>query len=75
MARGIDNVYLVSAVVYGEIFGEDGNAALFLKVIGVHDPLCYDFVFAEDPGMLEHGINKRCFTVVYVGDDGYISNE
>src|SRR6266404_428023 len=56
------------------VFGEDRDAALALKVVGIHDALDEGFVGAEDAGLPEHGVAQGGFAVVDVGDDGDIAN-
>src|SRR6266404_4265212 len=56
------------------VFGEDGDAALALKVVGIHDALDEGFVGAEDAGLPEHGVDEGGFAVVDVGDDGDVAN-
>ena len=47
VAGGIDNVDLVVAVVNASDLGEDGDALLSLKVIGVHDPVLHVLIFSK----------------------------
>src|SRR5713226_3028354 len=56
------------------VFGEDGDAALALEVVGIHDALDEGFVGAEDAGLTEHGVDEGGFAVVDVGDDGDVAN-
>ena len=56
------------------VFGEDGDAALALEVVGIHDALDDGFVGAEDAGLPEHGVDEGGFAVVDVGDDGDVAN-
>ena len=55
------------------VFREDGDAALALKVVGVHDALDDGFVGAEDAGLLEHGVDEGGLAVVDVGNDGDVA--
>ena len=74
MAGGVDDVDLQPAVVNGKVLGEDGDAALLLQVVAVHDPFGDDLVLAEDSGLLEHGVDQGGLAVVDVGDDGDVAD-
>jgi hypothetical protein len=56
------------------VFGEDGDSALALEVIGVHDALGVVFVGTEGAALVQHGVNERGLSVVNVRDDGDITN-
>ncbi len=75
MAGGIHDVDLVLAVMDREVFGQDGDAALFFKVVAIHHPLGDGFVLAVHAGMLQHGIHQGGLAVVDVGDDGDIADK
>ena len=47
MTWRVDNVDLRVFIVYGSVFRQDGNAALPLDVIGVHDAFFYFLILAE----------------------------
>ena len=51
MARGVNDVDLDSVVVDGSVFGEDRDSTLALDIVGVHDPLGYFLIFAEDTAL------------------------
>ena len=73
MARGVHDVDLGVAVLNGGILGQDGNAALPLQVVGVHDPLHRLLILAIYAALLEHLIHQRGLAVVNMGDNGYVS--
>ena len=73
MARGIDDVDLGVAVADGGVLGKDGDAALALKVVGVHDAVDDLLIFAVDAALLEHLVDQRGLAVVNVGNDGYVA--
>ena len=50
-------------------FGENGNAALFFDVVGIHHAFHHALVFAERTGLLQKLVNKRRFSMVNVRDD------
>ena len=74
MAGGVDDVDLVVVVVERGVLGEDGDAALALEVVGVHDALGDGFVGAEGAGLAEHGVDQGGLAVVDVGDDGDVED-
>ena len=73
VARGVDNVDLGVAVADGGILGEDGDAALALEVVGVHDAVDDLLIFAVHAALLEHFVDEGGLAVVDVGDNGYIA--
>src|SRR6266567_528259 len=74
VARGVDDVDLVAAVVDRQVFGKDGDPPLLFQVVGVHDPLGDGLVFPEYPGMAQHGVHQGGLAMVDVGDYGDIAN-
>ena len=73
MARGVNDVDLVLAVLHGGVLGGDGDAALTLQIVGVHDAVLRNLVFAVNTGLLEQAVDQGSLTVVNVCDDGYVS--
>ena len=73
MPGSIDNIDAVVIPVQGGIFGEYGNAALFLEFIGVHDPFDFTKAFAESTRLLQQFIHQSGFAMVDVGNDGDIA--
>ena len=73
MSRSVNDIDFRIAVLYGGIFRHNGNAALALKVVGVHYALNDLLIFAVDAALLEHLVNKRGFAVVNMGDYRHIS--
>ena len=57
-------------VVDPGVLGEDGDAALALQLVRVHDALHVLLVGAEDAALPEHGVDQGGLPVVDVGDDG-----
>src|SRR5699024_12813311 len=55
------------------MLGQNGDAALALLVVGVHDAVRVVAVFTECAGLLQHAVDEGGFAVVNVGDDGYIT--
>src|SRR5699024_5873589 len=80
VARGVNNIddqigaiFTLALAVNRSVFGQNGNAALALLVIGVHDAVRVVAVFTECAGLLQHAVDEGGFAVVNVGDDGYIT--
>ena len=74
VSRGIDDVDVVAFVFNGCVFGENGDAALFFKVVAVHHALFYLLIGAECARLAQKLIDERGFAVVNVGDDGDVAD-
>jgi hypothetical protein len=59
---------------HGRIFGEDGDAALALEFVRIHDALDEVFIAAKRAALPKHGIHERGFAVINVRDDCYVAN-
>ena len=56
------------------MLGADGDPALTLEVVAVHDALVDVRVLAEHVGSAEDAVDQRRLTVIDVGDDGEIAD-
>jgi len=74
MARGVNDVDFGVAVSHGGVFGHDGDAALALQIVGVHDAVHDLLIVAEHAGLLKHLIHQCGLAVIDVGDYGDVSN-
>ncbi len=76
MARRVDDVHPVVAVLDGRDFGGDGDAPLFFLVAAVHDQLLAHLrlVVAEGLRLLHQAVDQRRLAVVDVGDNGDVPN-
>ena len=74
MAGGVDDVDFYVVIEDGGVFGEDGDAALALQFVRVHDPFDVVFVGAKGAALLQHGVDQRGFAMVNVGNDGDVAN-
>src|SRR5690606_24435283 len=74
VARRIDDIDTCAVPVNGRTLGKNGDAALFLQVVGIHDALFHLLIFAERAALLQDGIQQRGLAVVDVGDDGDITD-
>jgi len=69
VAGGINNVDFGIVPVDSGVLGENGDAALTLQIVGVHDALNRYSAFTEYVGLLEHTVNQCGFTMIDVGDN------
>ena len=74
VAGGVDDVDLGVLVVDRRVLGQDGDAALFFEVVGVHDALGDGLVGAEGARLTQHGVDEGGLAVVDVGDDGDVAD-
>jgi hypothetical protein len=58
----------------GSVFGQDGNAPLPLDVARVHDAVLNLLVAVKYPALLKHLVYQGGFAMVYMGDDGNVSD-
>ena len=70
----VHDVDLRIVVRDGRVLREDGDAALALEVVRVHDPRDYFLIVAEDAALLQHGVDQSGLAVVHVRDDGDVAN-
>src|SRR5581483_7164192 len=68
VARRIDQIDLYLARLDGGILGEDGDPALALQLIGVHDQLAGGGGIAENLALLEQVVDERGLAVIDVRD-------
>jgi hypothetical protein len=61
-------------IVDGGVLGEDGDAALALEVVGVHDALGDVLVRGERARLVQELVDQRRLAVIDVGDDREISD-
>ena len=57
VSRGIDDVDVVAFVIDGGVFGEDGNATFFFKVVAVHHAFVNLLVGAKCTGLAQQLVN------------------
>ena len=74
VTRRVDDVDLDVFVAHRHVFRDDGNAAFALQVVAVEQQFAHLLVVAEDFGSVNDFIHQRGFAVVYVGNDGHISD-
>src|SRR6185437_1909467 len=74
VAGGVDDVDLGVLVMDRRVLGQDGDAALFLELVRVHDALDDGLIAAEGAGLAEHGVDEGGLAVVDVSDDGDVAD-
>ena len=74
VAGRVDDVDARAAVLDGAVLGEDGDAALTLDVVRVHDALAHLLVRGEGAGLLQQAVDERGLAVVDVRDDGDVAD-
>jgi hypothetical protein len=73
MTRGIHDVDAVIVPADRGVLGEDGDAALALEIVRVHDARAHLLVRGEGAGLLQELVHQRGLAVVDVGDDGDVA--
>src|SRR2546429_8974383 len=73
VAGGIDDVDARAAILDGAVLGEDGDAALALDVVGIHDALAELLVGGKGARLLQQAVDQRGLAVVDVRDDGDVA--
>ena len=74
VSRGVHDVDVVAVVFDGGVFGQNGDAAFFFKVVAVHHALVHLLVFAEGAGLAQELVHQRGFAVVHVSNDGNVAD-
>ena len=74
VSRSVDDVYLCTLVVDGNVFGEDCYATLALQVVVVEDKLAGLLVVAKEIAGAEHIVDQRSLAVVDMRDDGDVAD-
>jgi len=73
VSGGVDDVQGRVPEAHRRVLGQDGDAPLPLKIIGVHDPLNDLLTGAEDPCLTQEAVHEGGLAVVDVGDDGEVA--
>jgi len=74
MARRVHGIDPHALPFHRSAFGQDGDAALALLVVGVHGALGHLLVFPYRTGLAQELINQRGLAVVDMGDDGDVAD-
>ncbi|MNR17030.1 hypothetical protein D3C85_1336690 [compost metagenome] len=74
VTRGVNDVDVHTFILDGGVFGQNGNATLFFKIVGVHYTFVNLLVFTESTGLTQQLVNQRGLAVVNVGDNGDVTN-
>ena len=74
MARSVNDVYLGVLVINTNVLREDGDSALTLQLVVIQHQFTCLLVLAEKVTGQQHLIYQRSLSVIYVGNDCYVSN-
>src|SRR5690606_33823354 len=74
VAGGIHDVNQVIFVLHRSVLRQNGDAALPLLIVGVHDPFGHDGSLSEYAALTEQAVYHGGFAVIDVGDDGDIAD-
>ena len=70
----VDDIDLGVAVVYADVFREDGDAAFAFEFVAVEEAGVHFLVFAEELCLADDLVDERGLAVVDVRDDGDVSD-
>ena len=73
VARRVDDVDAIVAPGDRGVLGENGDAALALQLVRVHDPLLHVLARIERAGLAQQLIDERGLAVIDVRDDGDVA--
>ena len=73
VAGSIDDIDPVTIPFDGRVFGQNGNTALTLLIIGIHDPFGAHGFAVQRTGLLQQTVHQGGFTVVNVGNNGDVA--
>ena len=73
MARGVHDIDVVIVPIDRRVLGQNGDAALLLQRVGIHDPLFHFLMRGKGAGLLQQLVHQGGLAVVDVGDDGDIA--
>ena len=75
MSWSVYNIDLVTFVIYGRIFGENGDSAFFLQFVAVHDAGFRELTVPEHSTLLKEAIDQGGFPVINMGNNSNISDK
>jgi len=73
VAGGVHDVDAIVIPLDGGVLGQNGNAPLFLQIVGVHDPFDVAGAISQGARLLQQLVHQGGLAVVNVGDDGDIA--
>ncbi len=74
VAGGVDDVDAGAVVLDRAVLGDDGDAALTLQIVGIHDALGELFMRGERAGLLQQTVDERRLAVIDVRNDGDVAD-
>src|SRR5690606_34820166 len=69
----IDDVDRRPLVFNAAVLGQNGDTALTLQVVGIHDSVVDGFIVTKHACLFEHSVDKSRLAVIYVSDDGDVA--
>ena len=63
----------MAAPFHRRAFGEDGDPALLLQVIGIHRPFLDALIVAEGAGLAEQLVDERGLAMIDMGNDRHVA--
>ena len=70
----IDDIDFHITVIYCCVFGKNCNTSFPFNITTVHNAFLHILIGTEDTALFQQLVNQCCFTMVYMGNDGYISD-
>ena len=74
MTRSVDNIDFSVLITDRNILRKDGYTALAFKVVIIENEFTSVLFFAEQVSSEQHLVHESCFSVVYVSNDGNVTN-
>jgi hypothetical protein len=74
VAGRVDDIDFHVVIKDRGVLGENGNAALALQFVRVHDAFDVVLIGAKSAALLQHSVHQRGLAVVDVGDNSDIAN-
>ena len=73
MSRRVDDIDSIISPANSGVFGQNGDAALTLLIIRVHDALSARHFSVQRTGLLQQAIHQRRFAMVDVSNNGDVT--
>src|SRR6266446_1012903 len=74
VAGRVYDIDTITVPLKRRVLRPNGNALLALEIHGVHHPLLDFLILPESPRLAQELIDQRCFTVVYMRNDGDVTD-
>src|SRR5437667_794533 len=74
MAGRVDNIDTITVPLKRRVLRPNGNALLALEIHRVHHPLLDFLIRPKSPRLTQQLVDQGCLTVVYVRNDGNVTD-